>query len=737
MLGIASSCQVMETGDPEPSGDNTQCTFSYSVPDFVEAGTRSAEGPVTTIALLAFDEQGLFVGKSMADVDNPDAGKFKAGVPNTTKYIHFIANYDWADFDEADAMGRDERHIIPALTTTSCVFWDRQEFTAGSPVNVGFLRNQVKISIEVDENAVEGTDIATGFKVDGLGVCGYMTSGTVSPFDPDASAPFAYDIDTPTIIPGVKATSDTDVGGTVKYIFESVNYQSAPLDVIFKAGAPGYESYFKVQLIDDDSEFYPAVRNTHFRIVLKTFIPGDLGVSTFEEAKDAPPLNNIYADIIRESPTISDGVRVLTVNPRVVLLTDPVDGSTIHSFEAEVEYTGTGANYDDIQVAPVTGGDLQLLSWNWDKSTKKITGTVPVVNNGYKSVEFRVRASGLSRNVTVVSCELFSFETAKLSDELSSTDQAVDLEFNIPDNVPDVLFPLEVKIATNNLYPTGSLGKTMLRKTEDGVSKYVYIVNKENKGKQTIGFKTLRADSHETIAIENPYFRTSYVDQRLALIVVNENHIFNGLPFPDNLVGYQDGYKADVKIFVPQSIINEGSGSVKVKFTIDGGKLTGDDARLTGGTSRLTPEDGGFTTIITTAGFHTFGFKGVGAHNASTITLSRFSDGKYASTLYYENFLTQDYGRKGSIKYGTGFSYVADTPIHSSNEAIVPNFEVNAWSGWNNVSEYNLTLKKYAVLSERVRLNDGSYKRTYSIRQLLDSPTIHLRSDDNNVGTIG
>lgn len=105
-------------------------------------------------------------------------------------------------------------------------------------------------------------------------------------------------------------------------MFESDNGYNDETFVILHAGGD-YKKYYKIELIDSELNLYPIVRNTHFRIRIMDYIPGNIGSGSVESAIDAPPINNIYAEIIKESPEISDGSDRLTVNPIVNILTNP------------------------------------------------------------------------------------------------------------------------------------------------------------------------------------------------------------------------------------------------------------------------------------------------------------------------------------------------------------------------------------------------------------------------------
>lgn len=89
---------------------------------------------------------------------------------------------------------------------------------------------------------------------------------------------------------------------------EEMNLFNDQCYVIIKGRLSGetVDKYYKIQLLDEDKKPYPIVRNYHYRVEIESFSEDASGSASFEDAKTAEPSNNIYAEIFKDSPTISD-----------------------------------------------------------------------------------------------------------------------------------------------------------------------------------------------------------------------------------------------------------------------------------------------------------------------------------------------------------------------------------------------------------------------------------------------
>ena len=155
LIAILTACQKYDPGtEPVSRSGDGEVQFAYSVPDYTVLRTRSGENTVSDISLLQFDANGLFLGRSTAT--DMLAGTFKAKISGSTRIIHFIANYDWSTFDERGSLGKDEQTLIPEFESDGWVLWDRREIdNFNTPPQVKLLRNQAKVTVEIDQNLLD------------------------------------------------------------------------------------------------------------------------------------------------------------------------------------------------------------------------------------------------------------------------------------------------------------------------------------------------------------------------------------------------------------------------------------------------------------------------------------------------------------------------------------------------------------------------------------------------------
>lgn len=197
-LLLASCTDESQFDNPPAESSKTAFQFSVNMPDFQSVRTRAAidENAVNDLWLMTFDAKGLFIGRAHASLltsNSNGTGTFRADIPDNTKIIHLIANYDqWDSFDERAAQQKDEREIIPSLTSNKLVFWGRQALSSpGDTPNITLYRNLAKVTVE---------NTTANFEVTGYALCNYTTSGTVAPFNPDASpTPFVLIDGKPTL----------------------------------------------------------------------------------------------------------------------------------------------------------------------------------------------------------------------------------------------------------------------------------------------------------------------------------------------------------------------------------------------------------------------------------------------------------------------------------------------------------------------------------------------------------
>ena len=263
------------------------------------------------------------------------------------------------------------------------------------------------------------------------------------------------------------------------------------------------------------SDHFKNIRNVKYKVVIKQM--QDVGVTSFEEAKSSNPINNLYAYVMAESPSISDmDGYTLTVTPIVHLLT------TEGSFESLVSVTkpSSGATNRELQYSGPTGDDI--LSNISLTTSGKLTGNVEAVEELKKS-QIRVTYGKLSRTVTVIASPQFTIEAQAYSDasctivksSYSEADESVYFKFNLDSDYPSAtdypdLYPIKCYIKADNLYPVDN--KDMLIDYEYKAGQYWYTYLAERTGDHIIHFKTKISTIDEIIEIESAYFGSVAVE---------------------------------------------------------------------------------------------------------------------------------------------------------------------------------------------------------------------------------
>lgn len=206
----------------------------------------------------------------------------------------------------------------------------------------------------------------------------------------------------------------------------------------------------------------------------------------------------------------------------------------------------------------ITNGDLrnpQVLSdpdgildnLTIDRTAGKVYADVKVVDEGFKRAEIRISAGALSRIVTVISCEKFTFEPAGMPSGINKGDSKT-LTFNIPDEIPAAYFPLECVITARNLEPTNaSRNNLRIESNADGSIDYIYTATQA--GPQTVYFQNSRNHSGELVTISHPIFKTAYVGPALTLVAINRHHT----TYLQNCVGYGAGQEALVTFYMSEN----------------------------------------------------------------------------------------------------------------------------------------------------------------------------------------
>lgn len=456
--------------------------------------------------------------------------------------------------------------------------------------NVPLIRNFAKVSVtsEVD-NAV--------FDFRGFVLMNVPTSGTVAPWirsslstpdllDGNAMKKFE-DITYRGILPAEVKFRNTGAnsGGIIlgstepQYMYEHP-YESTRRTYIiimgryFDSTGAGTTGFYKIdigkQREDGSFNYYNIIRNIHYNITIKSV--NAPGKRTIQEAIDAVPFNNISAETETSSMlSISDGKNLLitnTLNHVIVDNSEPIE--FMYRYIRDVDQ-GSGKypdnDYKGLDVIGLVPGDVirsvaQPEKYTDDSGAEwvlyKIYPRTPTPD--VKTQEFTVvDGNGLGRTIhlimrspwqyapvykgedgknyyaTVANGSDNMYDTANPQPETISSEsgQPLTVYFNLPDGLPEAMFPLEFtleskhqwiennKIGTlvvtsdKSLFEENNIAIQYLKKVS--YQEYCYQVNDDNipdindpNTTHTIRCRFLTiaegtADNAE-IRIHNPYF---------------------------------------------------------------------------------------------------------------------------------------------------------------------------------------------------------------------------------------
>lgn len=498
---------------------------------------------IATLWILAFNESGTMISRVLADQTNDvqgidgGAGTFSAKVPASTRVLHFLANVNMDNFNDQENIGRHENEVVAPLVSSSgnLVYWGRQEFgseteltgfaTASQTSPVCLYRNQALIQYELSS--------ASDLEVEGWAVCNQYAYGTVAPFDASAvvnsvgETPYHFDLGTydyVTTVPEayrIKLRDDDEVatvssqGGDPRYIFENVNADDDQVYVIMKMKkGDGEEKWYKILIVDDNKNPYPIIRN-HKYIVKITDVNEAYGVGSFEAAKTATPANNPWITISDEIPEIVSGSTSLGIVGETTVVYQKAGDYTIHfNYNGSKKPVVEWLNNDGV-VAAISDTDV---TWDSGNGAGTITLHVSAPVSGrvsYATLQIKEKEGYLSRRVKVIVAEPFSFSPAWASSEIPLLDdEPITVLFQIPDDFPDELLPVDVKFACNLIdAQKGQVLKVLTEETvyasmpvyneETGIWStaevtkdwnYKYVYSAATKGLHRVNFRTLLTD---------------------------------------------------------------------------------------------------------------------------------------------------------------------------------------------------------------------------------------------------
>ena len=476
----------------------------------VEPSTKSiisgTENPVSSIILLCFNDIGKLVGQYTAEVTpaggSPDHGSLSTNISKETRSIHFIANHS---LSTRFTLGTDEINVmldsrlISNESSSQIAYWGYykgasvdavKDYVDNTPPNtIYLLRDRARVHIsEVRDGNISKIrwTLHNGLKkgyivpypfnndyyqsIDKEGVLHYY-GNTVAPTPyPYSASEEATDRYTATFA-DLEASFNSTTPKSPKplYLFEDKNILLSPLKLILEVtytGSPEVVRYHNILLMDPDYQQYPIIRSHSYGINIAA-LPKDLGYATFAEALAGSSYSN--SQTVAIDPVVdrvTDGNHFLTItegNGVTMLYQAPASGGTKSIAFTYKEGDGTGVDDADFRAKWLEHDGITddgtvnpVVNYNTTTGEGTITIALSSINTTLKkgTIQLQDIEHGLSRFVKVYSISYFSMKTAT-----SLSDTGVDrnghdvyrLSFELPDDYPAELYPVNVSFATKTL----------------------------------------------------------------------------------------------------------------------------------------------------------------------------------------------------------------------------------------------------------------------------------------------
>lgn len=579
IAGIVTMFSACADPDMGKSGGNTDLPdklalqFSFTIPGNTVVNTRSIDPdgePISSIWLFLFNESGYYLGHVRANEvsyskdEDTEGGKFSTpSIPSTVRRIHFIANYNAADVNDNELLNRTEKEVMTRFTSSSgrLVYWGRKVFktedeltsyfnnNSSSPIVL--YRNQAAITYKIENN------VSINFQ--GFAICNTYAKGTVAPYNhQNENNPFDFNLieseehtihDFVTLCSGKDLIKATDPENTeiqndwgLRYVFEHENALDDPMFAIFKIN----NNYYKLMIVDSNSNPYKIIRNHRYIFNFHSAPPRTLGYATFEEAKNGVAANNVWVSIDNELPSIGDGSSSLTIEGETTRIYTEQKKEVINFTCKEITSDQVTATW--LSNEGLASSDLNL---QYDATTGKGSVTISLneISDTPQYGTLQIKAGKYPRTIQIVYLNKFDFAPVWTSSSVPrKSGEPVSIVFNIPDTYPEELFPVECKISCNLFDANANNQLEVIEEktvfTIDGQTvernwDYKYVYKADKPGLHRVDFKTLIADYSTnpedpsdaddvlTWFLEAPYFNTiqrtinmvgeAYADQKIII----------------------------------------------------------------------------------------------------------------------------------------------------------------------------------------------------------------------------
>lgn len=547
-------------------------SFDVTYPDIAPETKSFGDNPGSDIEYLyvaAFDAAGVVTDFQLAQcsegyptVTGSPAGKryqVTLNVTDTERHLHFIATSRQLSISHTD-----NEDVIAGMVASDneSVYWqrvivhcipDKEHFSSDLTAeersalgNVALIRNFAKIEVHCE---------ATTFELQAAKVFNVPQKGFFAPYIKSAGkyvdkyneksldnlAALGFFGSTPATAAKTVATASamiSAVNGIVSdYSYELAKPRNdeAPAFVIIKGIYNGKSYFYKLNIVSDDGEKYPLLRNFIYKINIAAVARP--GYDTIEEAAQSDGSGDISSSAEVESLSkISNGWSQLTVDYTNVLIQSGDEFNVRYKFIPDfINHPNTVSN-GDVTISLYPEGSLgpaieSFSCASSDDAEGYRTVTVKPVAPGAEVIDQKLRIKGMAtldgrtmtiqRAVNVLVSKKFNMEVTCNPKQVARTmESPVDVKIDLPAKLPRFIFPLTVSIEDTNhsLTPkagenlTMETGKSLLPGNSDNPGyHYIRLVTVEEYDANpeiVCRFKTNTALNASTVYAFNRYFNS-------------------------------------------------------------------------------------------------------------------------------------------------------------------------------------------------------------------------------------
>ena len=493
-LAACTEAELVDGGISTQEGDMpVKLSFIAPTPDDGVA-TRSTisgtETPFTKVKMVCFASTGYFLGIREADAtawDSNHEGTLTGAVPAATTSVHFIAGI--GDVNPSELIGQQEATVMHSATspfvstvTDGMRYWGHYKaatanamgtWLKNSTSKLYFVRDRAQITVVRGGIEASITDIAWTV-VNGL------EKGYIAPYS-STGEPFVVTGDVAD--PAVKTTPFTSASrfnditnwtelGQSQFIFDDRNEAGTgrtPLVILMRAKfSGGAYKYFKAMLEDDKYRQIRVTRNHRYTVTLDD-LEERVCYDSEAAALAGAPVNGFLKSIDERLPSINYKQQRLVINEEqgTTLMFSTGTEAVIHfqllNNDGSGVSTATATDFfgewleDENETAPYSNTDVDI-TYNPTSGDGTMTIHLATIDAALKKGRLMLSyKEGHIRYLTIYTHNNYTIEDAgtfltKTGGTFNSHD-VFKASFKIPDDYPDALFPVRVRIATSTLRP--------------------------------------------------------------------------------------------------------------------------------------------------------------------------------------------------------------------------------------------------------------------------------------------